>query len=58
MIWEFTLRFCRVACLKTKESCQAKDKGGVIQTFKRTLSRKEKRIKHKGTEKDSGDETE
>lgn len=47
-----------MACLKTKENCQAKDKGGVIQTFKRTLSRKEKKIKHKGTQKDSGDETE
>uniref|UniRef100_H3DPS6 Ras-associating domain-containing protein n=1 Tax=Tetraodon nigroviridis TaxID=99883 RepID=H3DPS6_TETNG len=36
----------------------AKDKGGVIRTFKRTLSRKEKKNKQKGAEKDSMDETE
>lgn len=46
------------ACVfKTKENFQEKDKGGVIQTFKRTLSRKEKN-KKKASHQDSGDEAE
>lgn len=45
------------ACVfKTKENFQEKDRGGVIQTFKRTLSRKEKKNKDKASHQDSGDE--
>lgn len=44
------------AFVSVLETRQAKDKGGVIQSFKRTLWRKEEKIKHGGSQKDSGDE--
>lgn len=43
----------------TKENCHEKEKGGMIQNFKRTLSRKEKKTeknKTKAAEKISADE--
>ncbi|XP_037602474.1 afadin [Sebastes umbrosus] len=39
-----------------EENCHEKEKGGVIQSFKRTLSRKEKKNKTKATDKVSEDE--
>ncbi|XP_061700364.1 afadin [Syngnathoides biaculeatus] len=40
----------------TEESCQIKEKAGVIQTFKRTLSRKDKKKKSKVSDRPAGDE--
>eukprot|EP00066_Takifugu_rubripes_P024089 XP_011613355.1 PREDICTED: afadin-like [Takifugu rubripes] len=48
----------RLEVKKPSENFQEKDKGGVIQSFKRTLSRKEKKNKNKASHQDSGDEAE
>ncbi|XP_061651455.1 afadin [Phyllopteryx taeniolatus] len=40
----------------TEESCHIKEKAGVIQTFKRTLSRKDKKNKNKVSDRPAGDE--
>lgn len=41
---------------KIKENCHEKEKGGMIQNFKRTLSRKEKKTAEKSKTDALGDE--
>ncbi|XP_044022668.1 afadin isoform X2 [Siniperca chuatsi] len=56
--WNTDNREGRFVLKKDRESenCYEKEKGGVIQSFKRTLSRKDKKNKTKSTDKVSADE--